>query len=107
MDYSLEAAIIFQYTHKIDYDLAYKLIKKNSKKHNIGKLEYIWKLSYFELLANIYYKEENIEYLNIVTSMIKRTSNHQYFKKNAIRRHFKMINFFKIIENFSQLFGEK
>ncbi len=107
LEYSFEAAIILQYTHKIDYDLAYKLIKKNTQKHNSGKLEFIWKLSYFELLANIYYKEEKFENLNMVTTLIKRTSTHQYFKKNAIRRHFKIINFLKIVESFCKLFEIK
>jgi hypothetical protein len=96
---SIEASIILQYKSKLDYDLVYKLLNKNLELHNSESLQYIWKITYFEYLANIYYTLNRIDDLSIVTNLIKRTSNHQFFKGHALRKLFKILNFFKFIEN--------
>jgi hypothetical protein len=97
-DMNIEASILLQYTRKLDYDLAYKLLKRGVETHNIDRLEYIWKITYFELLANIYYSSNKTEHLSVVADLIKRTSNHQFFKKHLLRKHFKILNFMKFIE---------
>lgn len=96
---SIEGAVLLQYTKKIDYDLAYKLIKHNSEFHKIDKLEYIWKIAFFELLANLYYLNNKFDHVDTVKDLIRRTSNHQYFKGHPLRKHFKILNFFKFIDN--------
>jgi hypothetical protein len=99
---SLEAAILLQYKKNLDYELAFKLLKLNIDNGCIQKLSYIWKISYFELLANIYYNNEKLDHLNEVSSLIKRTSNHQFFKQHPLRKLFKIINFIKFIDNYSK-----
>jgi hypothetical protein len=98
-DMNIEASILLQYTTKLDYDLAYKLLKKNIDNHNIDRLQYIWKITYFELLANTYHNSGKQEHLSVVSDLIRRTSNHQYFKKHPLRKLFKILNFIKFIEH--------
>lgn len=98
---TLEASIILQYLKKVDYDLAYKLLKRNLEYHNVDKLEYIWKIPYYELLSNSYYNINKQDHLNEVFNLMKRISNHQFFKKHPLRKIFKILNLFKFIENLS------
>jgi hypothetical protein len=96
---NIEASILLQYTNKLDYDLAYKLLRKNIETHNIDKLQFIWKITYFELLANTYHINNKQEHLSVISDLIRRTSNHQYFKKHPLRKMFKILNFIKFIDN--------
>jgi hypothetical protein len=98
-DMNVEASILLQYTRKLDYDLAYKFLKKNIDTHNINRLQYIWKITYFELLANAYHSCNKQEHLSVVSDLIRRISNHQYFKKHPLRKLFKILNFIKFIDN--------
>ena len=97
----LEAALILQYMKNIDYDLVYKLLKNSleSTTINFNKFAFIWKSVYFEYLSNFFYMKRNEDALRTIKDLIKRTSNHQFFKKHPLRKHFKIINFFKILDN--------
>lgn len=97
----LEAALILQYMENIDYDLVYKLLKNSleSTTINFNKFAFIWKSVYFEYLSNFFYMKRNEDALRTIKELIKRTSNHQFFKKHPLRKHFKIINFFKILDN--------
>lgn len=99
----LEACILLQYSKKLDYDLAFNLLKKDYMNFTTNNLEYIFKITFFELLAHLYYENGKNEHLKVIKSMILRTSNHQIFKKHALRKHFKIINFIKFIENLQAL----
>ena len=97
----LEAALLLQYMKNIDYDLVYKLLKNSleSTTINFNKFAFIWKSVYFEYLSNFFYIKRNEDALRTIKELIKRTSNHQFFKKHPLRKHFKIINFFKILDN--------
>jgi len=99
MGKTIEAAIVLQYVKRLDYDLAYKLLKQNLEFHNVDMLEYIWKTSYFELLANLYHQKDKTVHLSVVSNLLQRISNHQYFRKHLLRKLFKIINFFKFLDN--------
>lgn len=97
-----EASIFLQYKDKMDYCLAYKLLElslNNSSSINFDLFQYIWKPVYFEYLSNFYFKKKNEEAVNKIKSLLRRISNHQFFKKHPLRKHFKIINFFKLIDN--------
>ena len=97
-----EASIFLQYKDKMDYCLAYKLLElslNNSSSINFELFQYIWKPVYFEYLSNFYFKKKNEEAVNKIKSLLRRISNHQFFKKHPLRKHFKIINFFKLIDN--------
>ena len=65
---------------------------------NFDNLKYIWKISIFEYLSNFYYSKNNIEAINKINALIKRISNHQYFKGHSIRKNFKIFNFFNFLD---------
>ena len=96
----LESIILVQYTKKFDKNLAFKLLKNMFEKNdfiNLENLKYIWKINIFEYLANYYYKMNNFEAINKINALIKRVSNHQYFKGHSIRKNFKVLNFFNFL----------
>ena len=97
-----EAVIFTQYIKKIDCNnLVYKLLKNFILDNNINYdfFQFIWKTVYFEYLSNFYYNKNNDEALKKIKLYFKRISNHQFFKGHPLRKHFKIINFFKIIDN--------
>ena len=97
----LESIILIQYSVKFDKILALKLIKNMLEKNefiNLDNLKYIWKINIFEHFANYYYKMGNLEAVNKITALIKRISNHQYFKGHPIRKNFKILNFFNFLD---------
>lgn len=92
-----EAAILCQYLKKINYDLVYTLLKLSVESTiNFDLFQFIWKAVYFESLSNSV--KQNEEALTKIKLMIKRVSNHQFFKKHPLRQHFKIINFFKLVD---------
>jgi hypothetical protein len=99
----IEASILLQYIKELDYNLVYKLLQINYETHNIVCLEYVWKMEYFELLCHIYYNNGKQQHLDTLNGLIKRTSNHQFFKNHPLRKHFKILNFFKFIDNLSNM----
>lgn len=96
-----EAAILLQYLENIDYDLAYKLLKNSleSTTINFDMFQFVWKTVYFEYLSNFFYNKRNEDALKRIKNLFKRISNHQFFKKHQLRKHFKIINFFKFLDN--------
>ncbi|MCQ2817505.1 MAG: hypothetical protein MJ252_09600, partial [archaeon] len=95
-----DAAVFLQYVKQLDYDLVYKILKRYTESDTVctDKFKYIWKMVYFEYLSNYYYKIRHQQALNQIKMLIKRTSNHQFFKKNPLRYHFKILNFFKLLD---------
>jgi hypothetical protein len=96
---NLDACILMQYVNKVDYDIIYSLIKKDNENHSLNKLEFIWKIPIFEILAHLYHKNKNEEFFSYIKDLMRRTSNHQIFKSHVLRRHFKILNFLKYIKN--------
>ena len=97
----LESIILIQYSKKFDKKLAFKLLKNMFEKNdfiNFDNLKFIWKISLFEYLANYYSQNNNFEAVNKINTLIKRISNHQYFKGHSIRKHFKIMNFFNFLD---------
>ena len=97
----LESIILIQYSKKFDKILAIKLLKNLFEKKdfiNLENLKFIWKINIFEYLANFYYKNNNYEAINKINALIKRISNHQYFKGHPIRKNFKILNFFNFLD---------
>ena len=97
----LESIILIQYSKKFDKKLAFKLLKNMFEKNdfiNLDNLKFILKISLFEYLANYYSQNNNYEAINKINALIKRISNHQYFKGHSIRKHFKIMNFFNFLD---------
>ena len=97
----LESIILIQYSKKFDKILAFKLLKNMFEKKdfiNLENLKFIWKINIFEYLANYFYKNNNYEAINKINALIKRISNHQYFKGHLIRKNFKIVNFFNFLD---------
>ena len=97
----LDSLILLQYSKKFNKEIAYKLLKNICDKNdfiNYESLKYIWKLSLFEYLANFYSKKDNFEAINKINMLIKRISNHQFFRGHAIRKNFKIFNFLNFID---------
>ena len=97
----LESIILIQYSKKFDKILAFKLLKNMFEKKdfiNLENLKFIWKINIFEYLANYFYKNNNYEAINKINALIKRISNHQYFKGHLIRKNFKILNFFNFLD---------
>ena len=97
----LESIILIQYSKKFDKKLAFKLLQNMFEKNdfiNIDNLKFIWKISLFEHLANYYSQNNNFEVVDKINTLIKRISNHQYFKGHSIRKHFKIMNFFNFLD---------
>lgn len=96
---NIDASILLQYSKDVDYDIIYKLLQTNAENHALNKLEFIWKIAYFEILADSYFKLGKHDYINYLKDLMRRTSNHQIFKNHPLRKHFKIINFLKYIDN--------
>ena len=97
----LEGAILLQYTKKFDSIVAYKLLQYTCEKNdfiNIENFKYIWKMVLFEYLANHFYKINNYDALEKIKKLIKRVSNHQFFKGHPFRKHFKIVNFINFLD---------
>ena len=97
----LEGLILIQYTKKFDDTLAYKLLQYACEKNdfiNIESFKFIWKMVLFEYLSNFFYKNNNYDALEKIKSLIKRVSNHQFFKGHPLRKHFKIVNFINFFD---------
>ena len=95
---NLDACVLFQYVKDADYDIIYQLLQKSPDNHSLYKLEFIWKIPYFEILANTYFKSKKTELLETLKNLMRRTSNHQMFKDHPLRKHFKIINFMNYLD---------
>ena len=97
----LESIVLTQYSKSFNQNFEYALIRAfyDSKKEiNNETCKFIWKISYFEYLANIFHKNNDRENLEKVKIIIKKIGNHRFFKENPLRKHFKIINFFNFLE---------
>ena len=97
----LEGVILIQYSKKFDSVVAYKLLKNICEKNEFIKIEcfkYIWKMCIFEYLANSFYNNNNYDALSKIKILIKRISNHQFFKGHLLRKNFKILNFFDFLD---------
>ena len=97
----LESIVLTQYSKSFNQNFEYALIRAfyDSKKEiNNETCKFIWKISYFEYLANIFHKKNDRENLEKVKIIIKKIGNHRFFKENPLRKHFKIINFFNFLE---------
>ena len=97
----LESIVLSQYSKSFNKNLEYALIRAfyNSKKEiNSECCKFIWKINYFEYLANIFNKNNDKENLEQVKMIIKKIGNHRFFKDHPLRKHFKIINFLNFLE---------
>ena len=97
----LESIILIQYSKKYDKNIALILLKnlcESNDSINFDNFKFIWKIPLFEYLANYYARINNNEAINAINILIKRISNHQFFKGHQIRKNFKIINFFNFLE---------
>ena len=99
----LEALILTQYTKKFVSSIAivYKLMENVCEKNeciNIENFQFIWKLVIFEYLSYYFYRNNNYDALTKIENLIKRVSNHQYFKGHPFRKNFKILNFFNFLD---------
>jgi len=97
----LEGVILIQYSKKFESVVAYKLLKNICEKNEFIKIEcfkYIWKMCLFEYLANSFYNNNNCDALSKIKTLIRRVSNHQFFKGHLLRKHFKIVNFFDFLD---------
>ena len=97
----LESIVLQQYSKSFNQNFEYALIRAfyDSKKEiNNECCKFIWKISYFEYLANIFNKNNDRENLEKVKIIIKNIGNHRFFKEHPLRKHFKIINFFNFLE---------
>ena len=102
----LEGVILIQYSKKFDSEVAYKLLQYICEKNdfiNIVNFKYIWKMVLFEYLSNFFYKNNNLDALAKIKSLIKRVSNHQFLKGHPIRKHFKITNFINFLDYFNNI----
>ena len=97
----LESIILIQYSKKFDKNIAFILLKNLCEQNdsiNLDNFKFIWKMPIFEYLANFYAKMNNNEAINKINVLIKRISNHQFFKGHQIRKKFKILNFFNFLD---------
>ena len=97
----LESIALIQYSKSFNNTLEYKLIKafyEEKKSIEDECLRYIWKITYFEYLANILKKNDDKQNLEKVKKIIKKIGNHRFFKEHPIRKHLKIINFFNFLD---------
>ena len=105
----LESIVLVQYLKSINQNFIYSLIRAfhDSKKDiNNECCKFIWKINYFEYLANIYNKNNDKQNLDKVKKIIKKLSNHRFFKGHLLRKHFKIINFFNFLEYINSILLE-
>ena len=109
----LESIVLVQYSKSFNQNLEYALIRAfydSEKEINNECCKYIWKINYFEYLANIFNKNNDRENLEKVKIIIKKIGNHRFYKEDPLRKHFKIVNFFNFLEYinsilFNQLFS--
>ena len=97
----LESIILIQYSKKFDKNIAFILLKNLCEKNdsiNLDNFKFIWKMPLFEYLSNFYAKMNNNEAINKINVLIKRISNHQFFKGHQVRKKFKILNFFNFLD---------
>ena len=97
----LESIVLVQYSKSFNQNFEYALIRAfyDSKKElNNECCKFIWKITYFEYLANIFNKNNDKENLEKVKMIIKKIGNHRFYKGHPFRKHFKIINFFNFLE---------
>ena len=97
----LESIVLVQYSKSFNQNLEYSLIRAfydSEKEINNECCKFIWKINYFEYLANIFNKNNDRENLEKVKIIIKKIGNHRFYKENPLRKHFKIINFFNFLE---------
>ena len=97
----LESIVLSQYSKSFNKNLEYALIRAfyDSKKEMKNEcFKFIWKIKYFEYLANIFNKNNDKENLEQVKMIIKKIGNHRFFKDHPLRKHFKIINFLNFLE---------
>ena len=97
----LESIVLVQYSKSFNQNLEYALIRAfydSEKEINNECCKYIWKINYFEYLANIFNKNNDRENLEKVKAIIRKIGNHRFYKEHPFRKHFKIINFFNFLE---------
>ena len=97
----LESIVLVQYSKSFNQNLEYSLIRAfydSEKEINNECCKFIWKINYFEYLANIFNKNNDRENLEKVKIIIKKIGNHLFYKESPLRKHFKIINFFNFLE---------
>ena len=97
----LEGIILIQYIKKFDTAVLYNLLQNACEKNdfiNIESFKYIWKMIIFEYLSNFFYKNNNYDALAKIKALVKRVSNHQFFKGHPLRKNFKIVNFFNFLD---------
>ena len=97
----LESIVLVQYSKSFNQNLEYALIRAfydSEKGINNECCKYIWKINYFEYLANIFNKNNDRENLEKVKIIIKKIGNHRFYKEDPLRKHFKIVNFFNFLE---------
>ena len=97
----LESIVLVQYSKSFNQNLEYSLIRAfydSEKEINNECCKFIWKINYFEYLANIFNKNNDRENLEKVKKKIKKIGNHRFYKESPLRKHFKIINFFNFLE---------
>ena len=103
----LESIVLIQYSKLFNNNFEYKVIKSyyEQKKKSMNNIcfKYIWKVNYFEYLANIFNKNNDLENLEKTRRVIKKISNHRFFKGHPLRKHFKIINFFNFLDYLNTL----
>ena len=58
----------------------------------------IWNVTYFEYIADIFNKNKDQQGLIKIKNLIKRISNHQFFKEYPLRKYIKIITFFNFLD---------
>ena len=102
----LESIVLIQYSKKFNTNFEYKIIQtfyEHNKTMNSLCFKYIWKVTYFEYFANIFNKNNDLENLEKTRRVIKKISNHRFFKDHPLRKHFKIINFFNFLDYLNSL----
>ena len=102
----LESIVLVQYSKSFNQNLEYALIRAfydSEKEINNECCKYIWKINYFEYLANIFNKNNDRENLEKVKIIIKKIGNHRFYKEDPLRKHFKIVNFFNFLEYINSL----
>ena len=97
----LESIVLVQYSKSFNQNLEYALIRAfydSEKEINNECCKFIWKINYFEYLANIFNKNNDRENLEKVKIIIKKIGNHRFYKEDPLRKHFKIVNFFNFLE---------
>ena len=97
----LESIVLVQYSKSFNQNLEYALIRAfydSEKEINNECCKFIWKINYFEYLANIFNKNNDKENLEKVKIIIKKIGNHRFYKEDPLRKHFKIVNFFNFLE---------